>query len=93
MRCITFIFILFDTIRYIYTEYKFHLLIKLLSYFVVDCKWNDFGEWTECSKTCGKGKQERTRTVMTQTQGGGKQCTGSTEETRDCKIKDCSGMQ
>lgn len=55
----------------------------------VDCKWNEFGEWTECSKVCGEGEQERTRTVMIKAQGGGKPCNGSKEETRECKIKDC----
>ena len=66
--------------------------LAFFSYFAVDCKWNPFGEWTECSNPCGPGTQERTRTARIKAQFGGRQCTGPTTETRACKIEDCPRM-
>ena len=57
----------------------------------VDCKWNAFGYWTACSKTCGTGQQSRTRTKMTEAANGGSNCTGSVNEMRDCNTASCLG--
>ena len=61
-------------------------------YTVVDCEWNEYGEWSECSAKCGVGEQTRTRTVKQEAESGGNLCSGPKEESKDCEIKKCPGM-
>ena len=52
--------------------------------------WTPF---TSCSKSCGKGSQERTRTCTNPPpQHGGDDCVGGLKESRECKIKECPGI-
>ena len=67
------------------------LLLLLLYLVAVDCQWNNFDDWTACSKTCGSGQQSRTRTIMTEADNGGAACTGATKETRECNTDSCTG--
>ena len=64
---------------------KFHFL------FSVDCEWDRFGAWTECSTTCGEGFQRRRRTVKQRQRNGGKPCRGSETQSRNCNKGACSG--
>ena len=51
--------------------------------------WSAFGE---CSRTCGDGTQERTRSCTNPSPAhGGKECVGNTKESRQCKVKECPG--
>ena len=59
--------------------------------FKVNCKWSDFGHWSNCSAPCGEGEQSRTRIALTSAAHGGDNCTGTDEEKRSCKIKECPG--
>ncbi|XP_076105826.1 uncharacterized protein LOC143074161 [Mytilus galloprovincialis] len=57
-----------------------------------DCKWSDWAGWSTCSRACGTGgEHKRIRRVAVKQQGSGKQCTGSSEETRQCFKKCCDG--
>ena len=58
---------------------------------IVNCEWNAFGEWSECSKQCGTGTQTRTRTEKTPAQNGGATCDGEATETQDCNTHECPG--
>ena len=57
----------------------------------VDCEWSTWGQWSSCSKTCGHGSQWRKRTIVTNAENGGKQCDGSSEETKTCLEGLCPG--
>lgn len=57
---------------------------------IVDGKWGDWTNWTECSVTCGDGKKTRSRDCSPPTHGG-KDCEGEPTETEDCKNDDCPG--
>ena len=59
--------------------------------FSVDCVWDDYGEWSSCSKSCGVGQQSRTRTIKIDADNGGKECTGSSTDSRECNTKECIG--
>ena len=58
---------------------------------LVDCKWDDYGEWSSCDKACGGGKQTRTRTKRREKAQNGDECTGPATETRDCNTAACLG--
>lgn len=45
----------------------------------------EWGQWSECSVTCGKGVETRTRVCTTSA------CFGPSTETRDCERSPCSG--
>jgi hypothetical protein len=49
----------------------------------VDCKWEDWGAWGACSKSCGKGTKLRARAQKSE-EAGGKKCDGKGEETQQC---------
>lgn len=55
----------------------------------VDCIWGNWSAWSSCDATCGGGKQSRTRPERTEAAFGGKQCIGSSKETRDCGLTPC----
>lgn len=50
---------------------------------------SDWSDWDECDKTCGYGKQRRTRTILQQAADGGDAYPYDLVETRVCKDKDC----
>ena len=62
-------------------------------YIAVDCKWNTFGNWSKCDKSCGGGTQNRVRKEKISAQYGGKACVGNATEDRQCNKQNCSGMQ
>ena len=52
-------------------------------------EWSD---WTQCSESCGDGKQFRTRTCTNpEPQFGGYDCedVGEAEEEMDCNLRPC----
>jgi hypothetical protein len=53
----------------------------------VDCALGLWGEWGECSKSCGTGTHTRTRTIITAAQHGGK-CESS--ESKSCMPGPCT---
>ena len=55
----------------------------------IDCKWSEYGDWAQCSATCGKGMRERTRTVVQEASNGGAECSGSDKESEDCTGTPC----
>ena len=54
----------------------------------IDCEVSGWGRWGSCSKTCGGGERERTRTVTTKPEHDGKQCP-TLSETQDCNTHKC----
>merc|ERR1712117_112075 len=56
----------------------------------VDCKWGEWSDWGQCSKTCGGGNQERTRSFDQQAEYGGASCPGKATETRGCNAQACT---
>ena len=57
----------------------------------VDGHWNRWGSWNECSVTCNKGVQVRTRICNDPApKNGGKLCVGSNKDKQTCKKKSCT---
>lgn len=55
-----------------------------------DCVPGAWGDWSECSATCGGGTQTMTRAVASPKVGAGADCTDMTQ-TRDCNTDACCG--
>ena len=59
--------------------------------FLVDCEWNEFGDWSLCDKDCGGGKHFRTRDVKISAACKGKKCEGAFKEVQYCNNQACPG--
>ena len=55
----------------------------------VNCTWDEFSDWTTCTKTCGGGLQVRQRKVAVESQFGGAACVGGTAEQKICNTQNC----
>lgn len=54
-----------------------------------DCEFGEWGEWTECSSTCGGGQHERHRRVSLHATLGGEACKGALSMTAACSTHSC----
>ena len=61
------------------------------SVITVDCEWNIWTEWSDCSESCGEGMTTRDRDHAVEAEFDGKQCEGETNEEMSCLIKQCPG--
>ena len=68
-------------------EYFIHFLNVL-----VNCEWSDFGEWSECSKSCGGGEKTSSRSVVKPALYGGKECEGKEIQIESCNDQPCPGI-
>jgi len=61
----------------------------------VDCVVGDWSNWGACSKNCDGGTQQRTKSIITQPQNGGRACPPSAEltESRTCNTQPCPKPQ
>ena len=58
--------------------------------FSVNGGWNSFEEWSECSATCGGGRQIRIRTCTNPRPAhGGADCLGEKREAKSCNTQSC----
>lgn len=55
----------------------------------VDCTWNVWSSWSNCSKTCDGGTTFRNRTEKTSQAFGGLACNGEPHETKACGTQGC----
>ena len=57
---------------------------------IVDCQWSSYGDWSQCSKTCGGGTKTAERTIIEQGAYGGKECNGTALKIEKCNVQPCS---
>ena len=65
---------------------------KVVLFLLVDCVWNEWGEWQKCNVTCGDGWQKRIRTQQEEKYGG-LPCIGNLDDWRPCNDRPCPGMK
>ena len=58
---------------------------------VVPAQWQDWGEWSECTATCGKGLKTRARACFDPELGSNQVCPGSSTEVMECNEEECPG--
>ena len=51
---------------------------------IVDCQWNTWGWWGDCSKTCGVGQREQIRTKRV-TENSSGSCSGLPSRYESCQ--------
>jgi len=54
------------------------------------CVWSHWGEWGDCSSSCGQGEKLRYRFVAAPAEKGGRQCKGKNFVVEDCRKDPCS---
>lgn len=59
----------------------------------INCEFTKWGDWTECSETCGGGWQARLRRVKVHPRFGGSSCEGPLRETVTCNAQACAGAR
>lgn len=64
----------------------------LFSMSIVDGEWSDWGNWSECSTTCGDGEKNRKRLCNNPSpDNGGEFCVGDPFDFKQCNNIDCPG--
>ena len=56
----------------------------IYTFIAVDCVWGDWGNWNQCSGTCGEGTKTRSRAKTPEAGNGGTDCVGSSSDERIC---------
>ncbi|XP_039512123.1 SCO-spondin [Pimephales promelas] len=57
----------------------------------VDGSWSQWGRWTDCSAHCGGGVKSRSRQCDNPApQSGGRECTGSGRQQKECNTHNCT---
>ena len=64
-------------------------IISRVIYFLVDCEFGDWKNWTTCDRPCDGGEQYRTREVKTFAKHGGELCQGDAKEVQVCNPQPC----
>eukprot|EP00928_Gymnodinium_smaydae_P034699 TRINITY_DN24534_c0_g1_i3.p1 TRINITY_DN24534_c0_g1~~TRINITY_DN24534_c0_g1_i3.p1 ORF type:complete len:1370 (-),score=167.07 TRINITY_DN24534_c0_g1_i3:96-4205(-) len=54
----------------------------------IDCRWENWGDWSHCSKSCGNGLKVRNRGKIDE-KAGGARCAGMSEEKVQCTDMPC----
>ena len=75
-------------------QVKIFFLFILLFVFVVNGGYSDWGQYGDCSKSCGGGKQTRKRTCTNPPPShDGKDCSGLglDSSSRECSNQECPG--
>ena len=71
--------------HHILTFHEYEADANILFCFSVDGGYSQFGDWSACSVTCGRGNQTRMRTCTEPPPSqGGADCVGEASETRPC---------
>ena len=57
----------------------------------VNCEFDEWEEWTQCTATCNGGTRFRTRGIKVAAAYGGAECDGDVKEEETCNNQPCPG--
>jgi len=58
----------------------------------IDGEWQEWGEWSQCTASCGQGLKIRARACSQPASGGNEQCSGDSTEVENCSSAECPVM-
>ena len=68
-------------------------MIIIFAYTTGNCKYSEWGQWTNCNKSCDKQIQSRHRTILNQAWYGGIKCEKKKlKEQQSCNPEACTGF-
>ena len=74
------------------TSLDFKTIFHITKIIAVDVpEWLPFGDWSECTASCGQGSKVRARTCSQQPINGSEQCEGIAFEFENCTLAECPG--
>ena len=66
--------------------------ISCFSDILEDCEWSEWTETSPCSASCGKNaSKNKTRSILSEAQHGGKNCSGDSTQIENCNLQPCPG--
>ena len=64
----------------------------IILFLPVDGHWSPWGQYSQCTKTCGRGSQYRNRACDNPApSSGGKHCLGPSQQSNECNTQGCPG--
>ena len=72
-------------------EYDNLHINNTLKFHLVDCQWQEWGAWSQCSSTCGNGQRSSLRIVKQEAKNGGEPCNEIFERHETCTNRPCQG--
>ena len=77
----------FNICKYLRLNSEFLFSLKVIG------QWSAWGGYSNCTKTCGGGRETRTRSCINPASSGEEaECLGSSTDSRDCNTNICNGM-
>ena len=65
--------------------------VKLDYITAIAAQWQEWGQWSQCTASCGQGLKIRARACSQPASGGNEQCPGDSTEVEDCSSAECPG--
>ena len=76
----------------VFLDARGNMLQKCLLFTDPVTEWEDWGEWSQCSATCGPGIEFRARSCNKPFAGGNETCPGNATEAKVCNLVNCPGL-
>ena len=58
---------------------------------VLPAQWQVWGDWSQCTASCGQGLKMRARSCFDPESGSDQACSGSSTEVEECNEEECTG--